>query len=109
LKWNVFEQSHRLFSEKEHLVMIFKYSQFLMCGAAAGFCAGILFAPAKGTDSRKLIKKKAEAGKNAITDTAADATRQLSCVISNGNAALRKGKSSARKVIHRAGRVLLAT
>jgi gas vesicle protein len=89
--------------------MILKYGQFLMCGAAAGFCAGILFAPAKGTDSRKLIRKKAEAGRNAITDTAADATRQISCAISSGNAALRRGKSSVRKVVHRAGRVLLAT
>lgn len=49
----------------------------LLTGAAIGAGVGILYAPDKGTKTRKKIKKKAKAASEDISDRLSKATEEL--------------------------------
>lgn len=44
----------------------------LLIGAAAGFIAGILLAPSKGTDTRDVIKKKTQGTIDQVSESVRD-------------------------------------
>jgi len=44
----------------------------ILIGAAAGFIAGILLAPSKGTDTRDVIKKKTQGTIDQVSESVRD-------------------------------------
>lgn len=59
-----------------------------LVGAAVGFAAGILLAPASGKETRDMLGEKADEAKNAINDAA-----------SKTIASLKEVKDSAERVL----------
>lgn len=59
-----------------------------LVGAAVGFAAGILLAPASGKETRDMLGDKAEEAKNAINDAAGKTI-----------ASLKEVKESAERVL----------
>jgi gas vesicle protein len=68
---------------------------WFLTGAAIGAAIALLYAPQSGHDTRKLIRKKAEEGKEALADTGKD-------ILERGRDYYEKG----RKIAEEAGGLL---
>lgn len=90
---------------------MFQRLKSLLTGIAAGTIIGVLFAPKKGSETRKMIKediKKGNFGVNAIKDTATgmgkdvgDTYSEISKEVSK-NESLKKGINTAKDVAEKA-------
>ncbi|KJD31135.1 hypothetical protein PK35_15950 [Tamlana nanhaiensis] len=60
----------------------------LLLGGAIGATLGILFAPDKGTNTRKKLREEAEAAKDNIASTAEDLKNQVASTLTTKKATL---------------------
>lgn len=68
---------------------------WFLTGAAVGAAIALLYAPASGRETRKFIRKKTEAGSDALADTGKQ-------ILEHGREYYEKG----RKIAEEAGEVL---
>lgn len=69
-----------------------------LVGAAVGFAAGIILAPAKGSETREMLGDKATDWKKSINDVASQAIDSLKEVRETAERALRHQTDKVRKV-----------
>lgn len=69
-----------------------------LVGAAVGFAAGIILAPAKGSETRELIGDKATDWKKSINDVAAQAIDSLKEVRETAERAIKNETKKVQKV-----------
>ncbi len=65
---------------------------FFLLGLGVGVAVGILFAPKSGPETRKLIRSKADEGKDYLLKRSEDARESASDLLDRGKAVLQRQK-----------------
>jgi gas vesicle protein len=78
--------------------MIISFGAGLIIGAAAGAVAGVLFAPDKGTETRKKISDKTKSLKNDLSDKIESIRETIESKLSEKNPMNAPDKTTSKAV-----------